>query len=60
MQDQAAAAPVVDTIESSAPAALITELAAAPPSITVEEGLARTVAFIRDNPALYRPAEYAV
>ena len=30
------------------------------PSITVEEGLARTVAFIRDNPALYRPAEYAV
>ncbi|WP_426052073.1 GDP-mannose 4,6-dehydratase [Brevundimonas sp. SL161] len=30
------------------------------PSISVEEGLARTVAFIRDNPALYRPAEYAV
>ncbi|WP_428151671.1 GDP-mannose 4,6-dehydratase [Brevundimonas sp.] len=30
------------------------------PSITVEEGLARTVAFIRDNPTLYRPAEYAV
>jgi len=30
------------------------------PSISVEEGLARTVAFIRDNPDLYRPAEYAV
>lgn len=30
------------------------------PSVSVEEGLARTVAFIRDNPALYRPAEYAV
>ena len=30
------------------------------PSISVEEGLARTVAFIRDNPTLYRPAEYAV
>ncbi len=30
------------------------------PSISVEEGLARTVAFIRDNPGLYRPAEYAV
>ena len=30
------------------------------PSTTVEEGLARTVAFIRDNPTLYRPAEYAV
>lgn len=30
------------------------------PSISVEEGLARTVAFIRDNPALYRPSEYAV
>lgn len=30
------------------------------PSISVEEGLARTVAFIHDNPSLYRPAEYAV
>lgn len=30
------------------------------PSISVEQGLARTVAFIRDNPGLYRPAEYAV
>ena len=30
------------------------------PSVTVEEGLARTVAFIRDNPGLYHPAEYAV
>ncbi len=30
------------------------------PSVSVEEGLARTVAFIRDNPDLYRPAEYAV
>lgn len=35
--DQPAAAPAVDIIESSAPAALITELAAAPPSITVED-----------------------
>ena len=30
------------------------------PSVSVEDGLARTVAFIRDNPDLYRPAEYAV
>ena len=30
------------------------------PRISVEEGLARTVAFIRDNPHLYRPDEYAV
>ncbi|MBU1346963.1 MAG: SDR family NAD(P)-dependent oxidoreductase [Alphaproteobacteria bacterium] len=30
------------------------------PSVSVEQGLARTVAFIRDNPELYRPAEYAV
>lgn len=30
------------------------------PSVSVEEGLARTVAFIRENPGLYRPAEYAV
>lgn len=30
------------------------------PRISVEEGLARTVAFIRDNPHLYRPEEYAV
>ena len=30
------------------------------PSVSVEEGLARTVDFIRDNPGLYRPAEYAV
>jgi dTDP-glucose 4,6-dehydratase len=30
------------------------------PRVTVEEGLARTVAFIRENPGLYRPAEYAV
>ena len=30
------------------------------PRVSVEEGLARTVAFIRDNPHLYRPAEYAV
>lgn len=30
------------------------------PSVSVEEGLARTVEFIRANPGLYRPAEYAV
>ena len=30
------------------------------PTVPVEDGLARTVAFIRDNPDLYRPAEYAV
>lgn len=30
------------------------------PRVSVEEGLARTVAFIRDNPHLYRPDEYAV
>lgn len=30
------------------------------PTVSVEEGLARVVAFVRDNPALYRPAEYAV
>lgn len=30
------------------------------PQIGVEEGLARTVAFIRDHPHLYRPDEYAV
>lgn len=30
------------------------------PRISVEDGLARTVAFIRENPDLYRPAEYAV
>lgn len=30
------------------------------PTVSVEEGIARTVAFIRDNPGLYRPAEYAV
>ncbi len=30
------------------------------PKVSVEEGLARTVAFIRDNPGLYRPDEYAV
>ena len=30
------------------------------PSVSVEDGLARTVDFIRDNPGLYRPAEYAV
>ncbi len=30
------------------------------PSVSVEEGLARTVQFIRENPGLYRPAEYAV
>jgi dTDP-glucose 4,6-dehydratase len=30
------------------------------PTVSIEEGLARVVAFIRDNPTLYRPAEYAV
>ncbi len=30
------------------------------PKVSLEEGLARTVAFIRENPGLYRPAEYAV
>lgn len=30
------------------------------PRISVEEGLVRVVAFIRENPHLYRPAEYAV
>ncbi len=30
------------------------------PQIGVEEGLSRTVAFIRDHPHLYRPDEYAV
>ena len=30
------------------------------PRVTVEEGLARTVAFIRDHPQMYRPEEYAV
>lgn len=30
------------------------------PRVTVEAGLARTVAFIRDHPHLYRPDEYAV
>lgn len=30
------------------------------PRVSVEEGLARTVAFIRENPHLYRPTEYAV
>lgn len=30
------------------------------PRFSIEEGLARTVAFIRDNPHLYRPDEYAV
>ncbi|CAN5373422.1 NAD-dependent 4,6-dehydratase LegB [soil metagenome] len=30
------------------------------PRFSVEEGLSRTVAFIRDNPHLYRPDEYAV
>ncbi len=30
------------------------------PTVSVEEGLARVVAFVRDNPALYRPEEYAV
>lgn len=30
------------------------------PQVSVEEGLARTVAFVRDNPDLYRPDEYAV
>ena len=30
------------------------------PSVSVEDGLARTVAFIRENPTLYRPTEYAV
>lgn len=30
------------------------------PQVSVEEGLARVVDFIRDNPGLYRPGEYAV
>lgn len=30
------------------------------PKVSVEEGLARVVDFIRQNPDLYRPAEYAV
>lgn len=30
------------------------------PQVSVEEGLRRTVAFIRENPHLYRPEEYAV
>jgi NAD dependent epimerase/dehydratase len=30
------------------------------PTVSVEEGLLHTVNFIRDNPHLYRPAEYAV
>ena len=30
------------------------------PQVTVEDGLRRTVEFIRENPGLYRPEEYAV
>ena len=30
------------------------------PTVTLEEGLERAIAFVRDNPGLYRPAEYAV
>ncbi|CAN5271723.1 NAD-dependent 4,6-dehydratase LegB [soil metagenome] len=30
------------------------------PRVSVEQGLARTVEFIREHPHLYRPAEYAV
>ena len=30
------------------------------PSVSLEEGLRRTIVWIRDNLALYRPAEYAV
>ena len=30
------------------------------PQVSVEEGLRRTVDFIRENPHLYRPEEYAV
>ncbi len=30
------------------------------PTVSVEEGLARTADFIREHPQLYRPAEYAV
>lgn len=30
------------------------------PQVPLEEGLRRTVAFIRDNPGFYRPEEYAV
>ncbi|MCA3698347.1 MAG: GDP-mannose 4,6-dehydratase, partial [Brevundimonas sp.] len=30
------------------------------PTVSIEEGLARVVAFVRENPGLYRPEEYAV
>lgn len=30
------------------------------PRVSIEDGLARVVAFVRDNPGLYRPEEYAV
>lgn len=30
------------------------------PTVSIEEGLTRVVAFIRNNPTLYRPEEYAV
>ncbi len=30
------------------------------PTVDIQEGLARVVAFVRENPALYRPEEYAV
>jgi dTDP-glucose 4,6-dehydratase len=43
-----------------ADAALANDLLGWRPQVSVEEGLARTVAFIRENPGLYRPEEYAV
>ena len=30
------------------------------PRVSIEDGLARVVAFVRENPGLYRPEEYAV
>lgn len=30
------------------------------PSVSLDEGLARTIEFVRDNPEMYRPDEYAV
>lgn len=43
-----------------ADASLARQLLGWEPRVSVEEGLPRAIAFIRDNADLYRPAEYAV